>query len=621
MPGAVFDYSLGEPLGQDEITVTYRAQRAGGPAVALRIVHPHLAGTCDPSQFERAAARLAERRPAGLVTPIEHGTFEGRPYAVTALPAETLRDRLARDFTLPTAEAQRLARSLAAALSDAAALGLDHAGLTPSDVHISPDGEARLAGAEFSSIRAQAHRTSARPATSHAAPECAQGRCGPQSELYALGAALAEAVTGHAPGTQAIESSDAAELRARDATLAEVIERLTHRDATRRLRTPREVLDVLDGARRSLMPWRWRRAVSLVAGVGALAVAATIAIVVIATRGGEGGARVGVWTAGPDLTVERAQASVFVVEASEHTYLYVAGGGNGPAWDTVERAEIRKDGSLGPFAVVDERLPEPRVGMAAFTRDGYVFLVGGWNNHVGKQAAMANYRAAIDEDTGDLGPWEEIASRLAEPVSGGSLAMTGDDVFLVGGTCGSVDVQCPAGPEGFRNFVQHARITARGELSNFGVLPSPLTERVMPYEQAALIDGYMYIFGGAAPLDAEASATIERAAVGDGGLGPWSVAGELPAPRSMGAVAVASGRVFVIGGYKAGPSVIFDAVLAADTARPTEFRPESTLPAGVQSMSVVAHDEHLYVVGGSTATAILRTTYVYAVPSAPRTGE
>lgn len=101
----------------------------------------------------------------------------------------------------------------------------------------------------------------------------------------------------------------------------------------------------------------------------------------------------------------------------EHTatrigrYVYVIGGIRGPVQlASIERAEIRADGSLTPFSRYRQSLTGRRYGHWVVVDGSNLYVVGGLSDN---SDAAAVERARIGAD-GELGPFERLSARLQE---------------------------------------------------------------------------------------------------------------------------------------------------------------------------------------------------------------
>lgn len=201
------------------------------------------------------------------------------------------------------------------------------------------------------------------------------------------------------------------------------------------------------------------------------------------------------------LRVPRGAPAVAVIG----TWLYVVGGGDGiHAIDSVERALIGDDGSIGPFAVVDGlRLVTPRDSAAVAIIAGSLFIVGGY----GEQPLSSVERAEIQSD-GSLGPFVEAGILPSVHYSHGAVII-GRWVYLVGGN---------------RTAVVRGFIRDDGMLGPFEDVPGVTLPGLRYRSSVALVRDSLYVIGGK-----EMPRGILRAPVhGDGRVGSFATAGMLP---------------------------------------------------------------------------------------------
>jgi hypothetical protein len=142
----------------------------------------------------------------------------------------------------------------------------------------------------------------------------------------------------------------------------------------------------------------------------------------------------GSFAAAGTLAEARATPVVAVIDDA----LYVIGGyRDGNALDTVERATIASDGMLGPFARVDGvTLPAPTTVAAAVTLDRQIFVLGGRDTRnfcfdlcVDLDSVV---RAAVGSD-GTLGPFAAAGVKLFGARSFLGAAVVGPAVYVLGG--------------------------------------------------------------------------------------------------------------------------------------------------------------------------------------------
>ncbi|MCO5166045.1 MAG: serine/threonine-protein kinase [Planctomycetes bacterium] len=173
--------------------------------VAIKLIDPRLANPAMLARFAREASAAGRLRHPGIVSVLEAGEDQGRPYLVMDLvEGETLEALLRREPRLPTRQAVELALGVARALGHAHEQGVLHRDVKPANVLLDAHGQPRLA--DFGVARAGAAdltRTGDMLGTpEYMAPEQAgasAGAHGPASDVYALGATLYRMLVGRPP--------------------------------------------------------------------------------------------------------------------------------------------------------------------------------------------------------------------------------------------------------------------------------------------------------------------------------------------------------------------------------------------------------------------------------------
>lgn len=213
-------------------------------------------------------------------------------------------------------------------------------------------------------------------------------------------------------------------------------------------------------------------------------------------------------------------------------WLYVIGGRDGGgALDSIERAPIGGDGSLGDFVNVGS-LSDAKSGAAAFQLGDNVYVAGG----IGSNDSVVELSAASDGSLG--GP--ALSSTLADNREGHAAVVTRDRVWIIGGASGGVA----------QDTLEHARLhdgsVAPGPLVNESSLPVAVS-----YSQAVVSGDWLYLLGGY--LVSGYTDVIQRAPIAaDGSLGAFTALGStLGGDRAFGCAAVAEDHVFLVGGYSA----------------------------------------------------------------------
>jgi hypothetical protein len=192
---------LGE-LGRAGTGMVWRAaDRVTGRQVAVAELHL----PADPEERSRVRERLLRAARAagrldhpGLVAAYDVVTEGDVDHVVTELvDAPSLADRVTTGGPLDERAAAVMARQLAATLHAAHRAGVVHGDVNPRSILLPPDGQVRLAGAGVAEA-VDPLRTTRDPA--FLAPELRDdGQATPESDLWALGAALHVALLGRPP--------------------------------------------------------------------------------------------------------------------------------------------------------------------------------------------------------------------------------------------------------------------------------------------------------------------------------------------------------------------------------------------------------------------------------------
>ncbi|TAK26291.1 MAG: hypothetical protein EPO26_00310 [Chloroflexota bacterium] len=209
-------------------------------------------------------------------------------------------------------------------------------------------------------------------------------------------------------------------------------------------------------------------------------------------------------------------------------YAVTGAAASGPYYNTVERAVVNADGSLGPFVVDASTLPVGLIGHGAAAASGYLYAVGGYADGVGHQAA-ARY-ARINAD-GSLGPWQSTSS-MSVARNGVSIVERAGLLYAVGGDPGG----------GGHASVEAAQITGSGALGSWTVVGTMATGRT--YFGATVAGGRLFAAGGHPPVASVESAGFNA----DGTLTAFRAEPPLVTARAQGTLAVAGSRLHAIGG-------------------------------------------------------------------------
>jgi eukaryotic-like serine/threonine-protein kinase len=199
-------FRLEEQIGSGGMSTVYRAYDTTLERwVAIKLMHRDISD--DPDQlerFRREARAVARLNHPHVVTVIDFGEDDGRPYIVLEfVEGETLKQRIRRCGRLPVGEAVAYAIEVGRALSAAHTQRLVHRDVKPQNVLIDQDGRAKVT--DFGIARSlEAHGLTATGrvlgTTDYVSPEQALGHeVTEQSDVYSLGVVLYEMLIGDPP--------------------------------------------------------------------------------------------------------------------------------------------------------------------------------------------------------------------------------------------------------------------------------------------------------------------------------------------------------------------------------------------------------------------------------------
>ncbi|MFD3948319.1 PQQ-binding-like beta-propeller repeat protein [Streptomyces sp. NPDC058579] len=199
------EYRLQACLGAGGMGVVHLATSASGLRLAVKVVHGQYAE--DPefrARFRQEVA--AARRVSGAFTApvVDADPDAERPWMATLyVPGPTLADQVKRNGPLSPAELRRLTAGLAEALRDIHRAGVVHRDLKPSNVLLTDTGPKVIDFGISRPVDSDLHTETGKLIGSppFMAPEQFQRprEVGPAADVFALGAVLVHAATGHGP--------------------------------------------------------------------------------------------------------------------------------------------------------------------------------------------------------------------------------------------------------------------------------------------------------------------------------------------------------------------------------------------------------------------------------------
>ncbi len=295
----------------------------------------------------------------------------------------------------------------------------------------------------------------------------------------------------------------------------------------------------------------------------------------------------GQWVPATPMKMERYLLSA----AAYRGHIYALGGHflDGTATNTVERAEIKKDGSLGEWLPVSSML-NPKFTASAVIVGDSIYVLGGVE---GGSILKTSERAPIRPD-GTLGPWHEEKEQLTKPRSGMGVAFTNDRIYLIGGA--SFDKLFDDG--------EWAMITRSGEIRPF--LPIPHTARQRYGSSALAAKGNIYVIGG---FDGSALSTVEKARINkDGSPGDWEVEkASLNTKRGWGAAVAAGGFLYMIGGFDGEVLRSVERAPLSSDGTLGSWSYTSPLTTPRRGLTALAIGDYIYTFGGFDGERFLDT--------------
>jgi serine/threonine protein kinase len=199
-------YRLEARIGAGGMSTVYRAlDETLQRRVAVKLMNREVASDSDQlERFRREARAVAQLSHPHIVGVIDAGEDENRPYIVFEyVEGETLKERIRRLGRLPVPEAVAYSIEIARALGAAHARHIVHRDVKPQNVLIDEEGSAKVTDFGIARTMDEEGLTAdgrVLGTTDYVSPEQALGQpVTGQSDLYSLGIALYEMLTGEVP--------------------------------------------------------------------------------------------------------------------------------------------------------------------------------------------------------------------------------------------------------------------------------------------------------------------------------------------------------------------------------------------------------------------------------------
>ncbi len=204
-------YLLERVLGRGGMATVYLARDLKHDRqVALKVLDADLAASLGPERFQREIRLAARLQHPHILSVYDSGETAGHLwFTMPYVRGESLRDRLRREGILPVADALRIVRQAAQALSYAHKEGVIHRDVKPENLLLTEDGSTQVA--DFGIARAVEHQQDeqiteygmALGTPAYMAPEQSSGedRVDARADQYALAATCHEMLAGAPPFT------------------------------------------------------------------------------------------------------------------------------------------------------------------------------------------------------------------------------------------------------------------------------------------------------------------------------------------------------------------------------------------------------------------------------------
>jgi len=216
-------------------------------------------------------------------------------------------------------------------------------------------------------------------------------------------------------------------------------------------------------------------------------------------------------------------------------YIYAVGGSSTNVeglLDSVERAEVNPDGTIGPWKLEKTKLNIARRCVHVVHINGYLYAVGGF----GGILLDTIERAEIQPD-GSLGEWEQLSDVMQYARYVHAVKSVGDRLYVLGGHDKSAGVGIAS--------VEWSQQDDEGLFDPWQTM-APMQKNRYGLE-AVTHDGYIYAMGG---IDGTMHlSSIEKGRLSeDGAIAGWQYTTTLPNARGSFSSVVYQDAVYVLGG-------------------------------------------------------------------------
>lgn len=290
----------------------------------------------------------------------------------------------------------------------------------------------------------------------------------------------------------------------------------------------------------------------------------------------------GPWRYTSSMVITKQEAPAVI----SGNYIYVIGGRKKypeNPYNTVERAKILSDGTLGRWTLEPETLLVPVYGHGAISKNGFIYVISGDFLHA--QFTTSVQYTQVNPD-GSLQPWQ-----LTSPVQQGRVnfgyAEDQGYIYVMSGNPGKSLYS-----------VEYAKINPDGTLGSWSYT-SPM-QLARWNSSARAYNSYVYVLGGSL------TNMVEYAQINpDGSLGTWSYTSSMTMSRgSQPATAILNNYLYVLGGsdnYNSYTNTIERAFINPDGSLGAWTLLPDTLLDLCSATGYAQDNGHVYLAGGGNS--------------------
>jgi N-acetylneuraminic acid mutarotase len=216
-------------------------------------------------------------------------------------------------------------------------------------------------------------------------------------------------------------------------------------------------------------------------------------------------------------------------------WLFILGGrdSDGTALNTVQRAHMNPDGSLGGWQTVTPALPQALYGHTAAAAGNRMYVVGGFGNDYVRSVYMA-----VVQGDGSLSAWQSLQSLPGgQERTNHAVAIASQNLYVLGGQQAS----------GVLNTVWRTSIRADGTIDNW--TPARALPTALYRLSVVAYNDRLYVIGGRPDANSVSRHVYSAVVASDGSLGSWRTLENILAAGRADQVTIADqSKLFVVGG-------------------------------------------------------------------------